>query len=72
MLNLTTEQQINIARDINVTKEELMELANSDDWMVRMLVARNIKTPIETLLILKEDENYYVRQEANTTIKVLN
>lgn len=72
MLNLTTEQQIELARDINVTKEELMELANSDEWMVRMLVARNVRTPIQTLLILDRDKNDYVRKEANTTIKVLN
>jgi len=47
--------------DSNTKPERLMELADSSDRKIRMHVARNESTPVNTLLELLNDKNAWVR-----------
>ena len=61
MENLSIEEKIAIAKDINAPFNRLTELADNSDWRVRAHVAGNPNTSIDVLSDLAGDPEWCVR-----------
>ena len=63
ILELSTKEKLELAKDPNTSQELLKSLATDEDSDVRWVVARNPNTSQETLRLLATDEYSYVRCE---------
>jgi len=55
----------NIAHNTSTPPDILMKFAGEKDELLKFVVASNIKTPLETLEKLSQDENKWIRKAAN-------